>query len=197
MAYIGMNQRSPYGEYLRTHGNRGFDWRVPVFGLGAPIAASFAPALFSGAGAGAGAASTAAGTAGTAATTAAGVGAGAAGAGGMTIGNLLKMGELGTGLFTNVIGQRQQNRALDRDALMRQNEFAAQMAMLQAQNEQARRQWEADQQQRANEYALALEDRNRRIKLDDEREARRTQYRTTIGDPALLRMRDLLRLGAR
>lgn len=149
---------------------------IPTAGIG--LAAS-------GAGAAASAApSVAASTAGT---------AGTAGAG-MTFGNLLKLGELGAGLFTNVIGNRQQNRALDRDSLLRQQEFSQQMALAQQQQAQAQKQWEAEQAQRANEYALAIEDRNRRIKLEDEREARRAPYRA-MAQQALMRFGDLLRLG--
>lgn len=132
----------------------------------------------------------------------------AAGVGGMTFGNLLKLGELGVGLTTNLIGNRQNNRALERDASMRQNEFGQQMAMLQQQNAMARQQWEADQAQRAQEYAalqqdraLQQQDRQRRIAeedrlraLDEAREQRRAPYRQMSAD-ALLRMRDLLRLG--
>lgn len=131
------------------------------------------------------------------ASTAAGAGvAGSTAAGaGMTFGNLLKLGELGTGIVTNLFGNRSNNRALDRDSMLRQNEFAQQMALLQQQNQQAQRQWEAEQAQRAQEFAMAAEDRTRRNALEDAREGRRTTYRTTIGDPALLRMRDILRLG--
>lgn len=197
MPYIGMNQDTPYGRYLRSHGNRGFDWRMaaPVAG----IAALPAIGALLGGGAAASAAPAASGssfwggvTAPTFGASAAGASAPAvtAGASGMTFGNLLKLGELGTGLTTQLIGQRQQNRALDRDALMRSNEFQQQMALVQAQNAEAKRQWDAEQLQKANEYA-------RVTRLEDEREARRANYRQTIGDPALLRLRDLLRLGGR
>lgn len=123
-----------------------------------------------------------------------GGGAATAGAGGMTFGNLLRLGEMGAGLFGSIAGQRSQNRSLDRDSAMRSQEFAAQMAMLQQQNEQAKRQWEAQEAQRAQEFALTMEDRNRRVRLEDEREARRAPYREMAAQ-ARLRLGDLLRLG--
>lgn len=126
------------------------------------------------------------------------LGAGTVGVGGgaMTFGNLLRLGELGVGLGASLFGQRAQNRALDRDSTQRSQEFAAQMAMLQQQNEFARQQWDADQAQRAQEFALAQEDRTRRIRLEDEREARAAPFRQARAD-ALIRLRDLMTLGRR
>lgn len=114
----------------------------------------------------------------------------------MTFGNLLKLGELGVGLGTQWIGQRQQNRALDQDARQRSQEFTQQMALIQQQNQQSQRQWEAEQAQRAQEYRLALEDRDRKYRLEDEREARRAPRRA-MAQQAMLRLGDLLRLGQR
>lgn len=201
MADIGRNQQSAYGEYLRRNGNRGFDWRYPALALGAPLAGAVAPALF---GAGGAAASVPGAVGASAAPLGEGTVIGATGAGGMTFGNLLKLGELGTGLVTNLIGQRQQNHALDQDASARANEFAQQMALLTQQNQQAQRQWEAEQAQRAQDYTLTLEDRRmaqedraRRNALEDAAEARRADYRSSFGQPALMRLRDLLHLGGR
>lgn len=115
---------------------------------------------------------------------------------GMTFGNLLRLGELGAGLTTSVLGNRSQGRALDRDAAQRAQEFAQQQALLQRQQDEGRRQWEAEQAQRAQEFALAMEDRTRRIRLEDEREQRRAPYRA-MAEQARLRMADLLRLGRR
>ncbi len=115
---------------------------------------------------------------------------------GMTFGNLLKLGELGTGLVTNVIGQRQQNKALDRDSAMRAQEFAQQQALIRETNAQNQRQWEADQAQKSNVYAMDVADRDRKIRLEDEREARRAPYRQ-MAQQARMRLGDLLRLGGR
>lgn len=191
MATTGLTQQSAYGDYLRRNGNRGFDWRYPALALGAPLAGaalSAVPALGGGA---------SSGIVGPLSSDGLSWAAPAAKAGGMTFGNLLKLGELGTGIATNLIGQRQQNHALSQDAFARSNEFAQQMALLQQQNQQAQRQWEAEQAQRAQEYAMAQEDRQRRMGLEDATEARRSDYRNTIGQPALMRLRDLLHLGGR
>lgn len=156
--------------------------RKVAFGAAAlPFAAAAAP-LFAG---GAAASSAGAGAA---------VGGGATGAG-MTFGNLLQLGQLGAGLGTQLYANRVNGRAANQQAVQQQNEFAQQMALLQQQNAQAQKQWEAEQAQKAQDYALALDDRNRRIKLEDDKEARRQQYRTQLGDPATMRLRDLLGLG--
>lgn len=178
-------------------------------GIVAPTALAFGgPMVYSalaGAGAGAAGASVPGVVAGGSAPL--GVGSVAATGGGMTFGNLLKLGELGTGLVTNVIGQRQQNRALDRDAGLRSQEFAQQLEMARADQEQARRQWEAEQAQRAQEYALAIADRDRRVRLEDEDRTRKYRMederqarlapRRAIQQQALMRFGDLLRMGGR
>lgn len=114
----------------------------------------------------------------------------------MTFGNLLRLGELGVGLGASLYGNRVQGRALDRDSAQRAQEFQAQMAMLQQQNAMAQRQWEAEQAQRAQEFGIAQEDRARRIRLEDEREARMAPFRQARAD-ALIRLRDLMTLGRR
>jgi len=155
------------------------------------------------AGAGAGAGASAGAAAGSAGAGAAGAGAAGTAGGGMTFGNLLKLGELGVGLGTNIYNNRQNNRAMQNDATMRQNEFAQQMQLVQQQNALAEQRYQAEQAQRAQEFAMLQEDRQRRIAeenrvraLDEAREQRRAPYRQLSND-ALLRMRDLLRLGGR
>lgn len=53
---LGVNANTPYGAYLQSHGNRGFDWRYPALALGAPLGGAALQAMFTGAGAAAGAA---------------------------------------------------------------------------------------------------------------------------------------------
>lgn len=186
-----VGERQRLTQMLEDH--RGFRRNFNIaraVGIGVPAAAFAAPAIAgtfgaSSAAAAAPAATSAATSAGTAAAT---------GAGGMTFGNLLKLGELGAGLFTNIRGNSIQNRALDRDSMARSNEFAQQMAMLREQNAQGQRQWDAEQAQRAQEFALAQEDRTRRMRLEDEREARLAPRRA-MAEQARLRLVDLLRLG--
>lgn len=118
------------------------------------------------------------------------------GASGMTFGNLLELGKLGVGLGTNLIANKQQNRSMANDAAQRSNEFAQQMALIQQQNEEAKRQWEAQQAQQAQQWQIQMADRDRQLRLQDEKEARMAPRRAFAAQ-ALSRLGDLLRLGGR
>lgn len=197
----GMARRSANQQRYQTHldevarSRKNFGRLFNVFravGLGVPAGAVAAP-FVAGGGVAASAAPAASGAATAAGTTAVG--------GGMTFGNLLRLGELGAGLTSQLFANRSQGRALDRDAGLRQQEFQAQMAMAQRAEEESRRRWDAEQAQRAQDYTLALEDRQRRQSVEDfdmqrlrDREARRAPYRA-MAEQARLRMADLLRLG--
>lgn len=181
-------------------------WRLAdKFAWGAvasPFVAAAAPAVlgaFSGGGAASGA-----GSAASAAGSAAGASAPAVGAG-MTFGNMLKLGELGVGAATNILGQRSQNRALNQQQAIDQRNYGEQMQLAReqeayrraeadrvARQEEAR--WQTEEAYRQKQVAADEEERAYSRRLLDEREARRAPKRAA-GQAALLRLQDLLRLG--
>lgn len=122
--------------------------------------------------------------------------------------NILRLGELGAGTVGSLLGQRSQNRALDRQITAQQQDMAAQMAY--AREMEARRQQEFDRQQaaldrqhaadeafRQKQWEAQEEERLYGRQIQEEREGRRRNYRSTVGDPALFRMAEILRLGGR
>lgn len=166
--------------------------------VASPFVAAAAPAVL-GAFSGGGAASGAAGSA-------AGASAPAVGAG-MTFGNMLKLGELGVGAATNILGQRSQNRALNQQQAIDQRNYGEQMQLAReqeayrrseadrvAKQEEAR--WQTEEAYRQKQVAADEEERAYSRRLMDEREARRAPKRAA-GQAALLRLQDLLRLGGR
>lgn len=187
-------------------------------GIGLPAAAAVVPALAGAAGAsGAGAASSAgsaagysspglyggvsfgapslAGGAGGAGAIGAGVGAPAAATAGRMIAGL-SMGDLvrlGVGGVTSILGNRSQNRALDRQIGAERYGIDQQMQFAREQEEfrraeaarvaeEDRRRWEAEQANRERETQLFLEDRARQQRLEDEDRGLRERARLTIGD---------------
>jgi len=198
MAYTGMNQQSAYGDYLRSHGNRGFDWRMaaPVAGIAALPAIG---ALVGGAGGGA-----AAGGAGASSTIPI---VPAAAAGKFTLGGLIDVAKVAIPAVTGILGQRSQNKALDRQSQREQATYAEQMQMAREQEayrraeadrvtQQEERRYHIEQANRAKELAAAEEERAFRRSIDDynfrhlqDRDARRQEGR--------LRLMDFLRMGQR
>lgn len=161
MASVGMNQQTPYGEYLRSHGNRGFDWRMaaPVVGMAAlPALGVFGAAA--GGGSAAGGAATAAGA-----------------GGGMTAATGLGIGQILSSTFGNLWGAQQTSGAAREAAEIQaktarelaQMEMAAQDKKLQylqgieardyndwlTREARDRRDWEASEQRKAPFRALA------------------------------------------
>lgn len=116
----------------------------------------------------------------------------------MSMGNLLRLGELGAGLFGNIFGQRSQNRANDQAARMQQEQFAQQQALLERQQIEDQRRWEAEEAFRAKQLASQEEERlyNRTLsekqqRLLDEAEARKAPRRA-LSQQALMRISELL-----
>lgn len=180
----GMNQQSAYGNYVRTHGPRGFDWRYPAIALGAPLAGAGVQALMAGGGAAGGAASASSAVtggstaipAGFSYAPAAAAGGGAAG-GGMTLGQFMNIANLGVGIGTSIYGQRSQNRALQQQMQLQRDQYAAQMqADAQARDEDKRR-WEASQANLVRQMAAEDEERAFNRRLIEEREQRMALWR--------------------
>lgn len=184
-------QDSPYGRYLqqRDRDNRaGF-----MKGVVLPVAAFATGGAAMGAlGPGSAAASVPGAVGSASAPLGTGAVVGSAG-GGMTFGNLLRLGELGAGLVTQGMANRSTNRQLSSDAAMRSREFDQQMALLQSQDAEDRRRHDAAQAFQEMQWKASEEDRLRKIRLEDEREARRAPYRA-MSQQAMLRLSDLLRL---
>jgi len=162
----------------------------------APFAVAGGAALLGG---GAAASGGAAGAAGAAGTGVAGAGAGAgvssaAGAGGLyTLGNLSKFAQVAVPAVTSYLGQRSQNKALDRQAQIEQQNLQQQMAYAREIEAQRRaeadrlygeeqRRWDVDQQNRARELAASDEERAFTRRLIEEREGRRQQARVRLSD---------------
>lgn len=122
----------------------------------------------------------------------------AAKAGGMTFGNLFKLAEVGVPAITGLLGQRSQNRALDRQQQLEQQNYAQQIAMAREHEtyrrseaervaaEEARR-WQAEEAFRQKQWEAQERDR---LDLEARREPRRQ-----AAQQARLRLQDLLRLG--
>lgn len=183
------NATDAYSKYVQSS-NRGFDWKVPVIGLGAPIAAGYGVAALGslGGGSAAGAASVPGAVGSSAAPL--GVGTVTNGAGMWSLGSMLKSPAFGLGVnaFTSLMGNRaasqQQQRALD--AQMRANAEATQLARDQMAEQQ--RQWnlsqadsraalEAQNELKRRELAATEEERAFNRKLIEDREARLAPYR--------------------
>jgi hypothetical protein len=193
MAYVGANQDTAYGRYIRSHGPRGFDWRylAPVAGIAAAPALG---ALLGGGGAAASGSATVNGL--PLVPHAASVASGTAG-GGMTLGSLLgsRGFEVGANALTSLFGMRSQNRAnryaTDANARLTSEQLAFERERIRRQEEadaldraDAERRWQAEQERYAREHAASEEERayrrtisDRQLRLDDEREARRAVFR--------------------
>jgi hypothetical protein len=183
MGYVGMNQDTAYGNYLRSHGPRGFDWRylAPVAGIAA------APAL----GALLGGGGTAASVNGLPLVPhAAPVVAGGTSGGGMTLGSLLgsRGFETGVNALTGFLGNRSQNKAnryaIDANARLTADQIRFEQERIRRQEEadaldraDAERRWNAEQALRAQQHAASEEERAYNRRLMDAREARRAVFR--------------------
>lgn len=164
-----------------------------VFGGGGAAAASAAP---TGGGFWGGVTAPSFGAGGAASAGGAGVGAGsviAPAAGRFTMGNLLRMGEIGIPAITGIFANRSQNRALDRQTAVEQANLAAQMQFVRDQEAQRRaeaermfiedqRRWEAEERNRARDVAAADEERAFQRRLVEEREQRRQQGRMRMDE---------------
>ncbi len=131
------NKNTPYGQYLASQGNRGFDWRVPAVALGGPLAAAAAPALVGGASASFGAP--------------AAIGGATAGApsaaGAFSLGNILKAPLTGLGVqgFLSWLGNRSQNKAAKYATDAQAQGLEKQLALEAANQAEQKRQFDAQQ----------------------------------------------------
>ena len=194
---VAFQGNNAYGRYMAANKNRGFDWRLPAAMVAAPVAQMAAPAMFGGGAAagGGGAAATSAGTAaGTAATGA-----------GMTLGKLWDIGNLGLQGVSAFMGNRSNNRALDRQIGMQERQMAMQLQADAEARAEAKRQFDANQanEQRRmaaedeervfarTEREAAQRDRDYQRQLIEQRETRRAPYRAA-SRAALGRLGDFL-----
>lgn len=129
------------------------------------------------------------------------------GGGGSTFGNLLGLASVGVPAVTSLFGQRSQNRALDKQGAIEQQNYAQQLRMAQdneayrrqeAQRvaDEERRRWTAEEGYRARQVAADEEERAFNRRLLEEREARRAPRRVA-SQQAMVRLGDLLKLGRR
>lgn len=203
----GYNTADEYGEW-RKRDLRADTWknvgRAAAI-IGGPIAASYAiPAAASGS----------VSIPGGASISTAFPAAGGSGGGGMgfSLGKLL--GSRGFEAIANgatsLLGLRSQNKtnkyATDANARLmadqtrlEQERLARTDAADTADRADAERRWQAEQDQAKQEYAAAQEQReyqrmisDRQLALDNEREARRSTYRSTYGDPAMRSLGSIL-----
>lgn len=152
--------------------------------VAAPFAVAAAPAI---AGAFTGGAAASAAPAATA-------GATAAGAGGMTLGNIFNLANLGVGAFSSWMGNRSSNRALDAQMRLQQQQFAAQQAADAEARAEAKRQFDIQQQNTARQIAADDNDRAYTRSLSEAREARLAPYRAQA-DIARRRLAAFLGIG--
>lgn len=92
--------------------------------------------------------------------------------GGMTLGNFLNIANLGVGGLSSWMGQRSQNKALDRQMALQQQEINARLAADAETRAEQKRQFDAQQANIARQIAVEDEDRAYRRRLDEERESR-------------------------
>lgn len=175
----GFQHDTAYGQYLRSHGPRGFDWRyaAPVAG----IAAMPAVAAVGG--------GSAAGSATLPAVATEGIGFSSAG-GGMTLGSLLgsRGFEAAMNAGTSLFGMRAQNRAnryaADANSRLMAEQIAMERERLRVQQEadaadraDAERRWAAEQAFAAKQFDAGEEERAYNRSLVEAREARRAAFR--------------------
>lgn len=105
----------------------------------------------------------------------------------MTLGNFLNFANLGTGLFSNVMGQRANNRAISGQQSLAEREMQMRMAADAEARAEQRRQFDATQANEARR--MAAEDEERKfmrsrqeydMQLIREREARNQQRRQRL-----------------
>lgn len=200
MANRTANDDTAYGNYLRSNGPRGFDWRyaAPVAGMAA------LPAL-----AAIGGGSAAAGAAAAPSAPAAGGYGALFGGNGAFLGgaaphvattaarfslpNILRLAEVGVPAVTGLIGMHAQNKANTRQFAAEQGNYNQQLQFAREQEserkaeaarvaaEEARR-WAIDQQNQQRQMAAADEERAFQRRLVEEREARNQQRRMQLAD---------------
>ena len=208
---------------LEPHGLSKWAPRIATAAVGGYLGGVAAPALFGSGAAASGAASSAPATGGgfwsgvSAPTFGAAGGATAAAsvippmvsapAARFTLGNILKMAEVGVPAITGLFGMRSQNRALDRQAQAEQAALAEEIVFAREQEAQRRaeaermfvedqRRWEAEERNRGRELAATEEERAFNRRLLEERESRRAPLRAAAG-PALFRLQELMRMRRR
>jgi len=185
MAYIGMNQNSPYGQYVRANGPRGFDWRyaAPVAGIAAlpAIGAAFAG--------GSGFASVPGAVGASSAPLGTGTVTGGSGMG-FSLGKLLGSRGFDTVAngVTSLLGMRAQNNAnryaTDANSALMARQIAMAEAQIKAEHDaneadraDATRRFDAEQAFKAKEFDASEEERAYNRKLLEDREARRAVFR--------------------
>lgn len=97
--------------------------------------------------------------------------AGTAGSG-MTLGNVWNLANLGVGTASSFMGQRANNRALDRQMQIQQREIDARLAADAEARAEAKRQFDANQENERRRLAAEDEERAYNRRILDEREAR-------------------------
>lgn len=159
-----------------------------------PLAFAAAPLFAGGAAAGgAGAASVPGAVGASAAPLGVGSVAGAAG-GGMTLGNIFNLANLGVGAFSSFMGQRSQNKGLDQQMALQRQQMAMQAQADAEARAEAKRQFDATQANESRRYAADDEERAFQRRLVEEREARLAPYRAQA-DRARQRLARFLGLG--
>ena len=160
----------PYRPGQMAAGRRGFDWRyaAPVAGIAAM------PALGA---IGAGSAGGASASLPAAATHGIGFSAAPAVGGGMTLGNIFNLANLGVGSVSSYMGQRANNRALSQQMTMQEREMQMRAAADADARAEARRQFDAQQANEQRRLAAEDDDRAFSRRLVEERESRLAPYR--------------------
>lgn len=120
----------------------------------------------------------------------------------MTLGNMLKLGELGVGGISSLFGARSANKTARYAADSNARTIASQMALERErlateaatnarQEAEAKRQWEANQLMQQRQFDASEEERLYNRRLLDEREARAAPRRA-MADRARMRLGALL-----